>query len=218
MPLPKLHYAPQSPADRHRRRLYRLIVILCSLSIVSVAYLWCPVMWSRVQLIYWQHRCLVNEFPPGQPIFDQAANRSNIPVAWSNFYALLSPPGFRSAGTLFLHKRTTADGKSWLIALDLVHPPGMKGFAVVSRTIACGDLFNEPREKLSSQCGEIGANGSLVVRTATVDPDDPSRLDVQCIDNGTPLTIAGHVESQGNGVQFQLNVGTSFAQWSVNSP
>jgi hypothetical protein len=75
-----------------------------------------------------------------------------VPMQWQKFYAILSPPGFWSTGTLFLHIRTSPSGHARLVAIDLsgsvLHSGGKDYPSCSLHLISPGSLLNPPTEVL----------------------------------------------------------------------
>jgi len=174
MPDTLLDYAP--PPPMHRRRRFRHICLFTIFTaFIASAWWWAPPAWRRIELLYWQHKCMVYQPPPDQIVADPATGTKIIPAEWSNFYSLLSPPGFRSDGTVFLHQLKTPDGKLRLVAVDSEH--SASGDAIGARVIIPGTILRSPEETSPFVYGQIFFLGETARITAgKVDPQDPSHF------------------------------------------
>jgi hypothetical protein len=112
-----LEYAPRPSA--HQRVFGRLTLITVLSALVVLAWWWAPSVWPRLELVYWQYRCMAYAAPPNQVIFDSQVPCDVVPKEWSEFYRILSPPGFKSNGTVFLHGLNRPDGVRRLVAVDV---------------------------------------------------------------------------------------------------
>lgn len=197
-----LNYAPPPPV--HQRRVFRrMTLVVCLFAFVASGWWWAPPAWRRIQLLNWQHRCMQFSSDPSQKAFDLATNTNAVPVQWTTFYSMYSPPGFRSFGTLFLGEMKNPDGHPRLVALDLTDPwsaqhEGPTASAapeVQFREFIPGDLFNSPHELMPEhgrEClfGLPGGEGNLnTVMKARRDPNDPTHLQFNYIIGGLKYSI-----------------------------
>src|SRR5688572_9455086 len=124
---PPIPYAPPAPSLRQRIRRVAPAILLIAAAVS--AYWWAPPLWFRGQVLYWQQRCTNHQAPPGTVIAEQTTifipptsspsealvsfvpPPAKVPRAWERFYGLLSPPGFTSKGTVFLHERRRPNGE-----------------------------------------------------------------------------------------------------------
>ncbi len=151
---PELHYAPPPPLRRHRH-LARWLIALTLLIALLLSSRWGPLLWRRTQALYWQRQCMTYNISPSQPVLQAIANQSPqssvVAAPWRRLYALLSPPGLRSEGTVFLHERTSPGGHHRLVAVDLhrmtpiAAQPAMLGYS--TKVFAVGALLSEPVEQ-----------------------------------------------------------------------
>ncbi len=177
-----LNYAPPPPL--HQRRAFgRWLLITFLLGIGAICVWWGPAIWTRLQLLYWQHRCMVYLPPNGQIAMaadSKGVISQSIPAEWTRFYSLLSPPGFSSDGTVFLHELKKHDGQRRLVVVDVVildrKTDGVLPFA---RVIIPGDLTTLPKEKpLSGATDRLTLVGPkrLTIYAGSIDPGDSSRF------------------------------------------
>jgi hypothetical protein len=107
------------------------MVLAGAMGLASLIYFQGGPWMLRGQLLYWQYRCMNYSAPADQVVYDSGSMTDspmigNIPPnekfeiahPWDRFYSLLSPPGFKSKGTLFLHERSSPDGTRYLVAVD----------------------------------------------------------------------------------------------------
>src|SRR5207302_434407 len=92
---------------------------LAVVAIISLRLL--PVAAHRARLMYWQNRCLTYSPPSGVWV---TPKQKHVVRDWTAFYALLSPPGLKSDGTIFLHERRTPSGKRRLVSADVIYGTG----------------------------------------------------------------------------------------------
>ena len=116
---PSLNYAPPPPMYQRKgfRNFIAMVLMLC---IGASSYWWAPIAVKHVELLYWEHRCLTYTPAAGQIIFDKDSHTGQIPAAWTTFYSILSPPGGRSDGTIFLHEMRKQNGERRLVAVDVL--------------------------------------------------------------------------------------------------
>lgn len=180
-PPPQLHYAPAPPRYAHLRR--RLLYLTTAAVLIASSYFWFPVLKLRAQLLYWQHRCMTYTATPGAVVYDDLREAQSpvpqpvsgvVPQPWARFYALHSPPGFRSKATLFLHRRVRPDGTERLVAVDLfLVPSSPQSIAAAAvRVFEPGSLARLPRASSANFSLISGAHTvtSDVLYTPTVQP------------------------------------------------
>jgi hypothetical protein len=191
-----VEYAPPvSPVRRVARRW--TLPILLALTAAS-AYWWAPPLAYRLRLAYWQDKCARHTYPPGHVVFEGDPGRARsliaggshstggtnaaayyVPPEWERFYALLSPPGFRSQGTAFLHALRTPSGGERLVAIDiqLVNGTDLKWRG---RVFERGSVSRLPRELPTSSGGGIVWRDAPPSRervlAGILDPADPSHF------------------------------------------
>ena len=190
-PARPLAYAPRPPV--HRRRAFgRWLAVGFVLFVVATGSTWLPPVWRRGRLLLLQHRCMAYAAPAGQVVADLRSSPPTgvVPPDWAAFYALLSPPGFRSDGTVFLHERRTPDGRSRLVAVDVVDMPG-DATRACCRVIAGGTLARPPRPTLDWTTEEAWTTDDLQFRAGVADPADPTHFTFNVIDAGHPVTYDG---------------------------
>lgn len=208
-PTPAIEYA--SPLPRHRRWVRRgLLPLLAGAALVS-AYWWGPPVWYRLQLAYAERQCTGHLAPPETIVYTEhpddvkrlvaspagykpgpAGDGSvyRVPPAWSKFYGLLSPPGFQSRGTVFLHERRTPSGRRLLVAVDYLGDQlydwgsfwmDVSEFQV--RAFEPGGPFSLPVEVQSDQVPRRlytsdGRPGTLRLHAGQPDPNDPTHFTI----------------------------------------
>jgi hypothetical protein len=194
-----LHYAPPPPL--RRRRVFRRVALLLALLIaVGAGIRWFPLLREHVLLQILQRRCMNYQPAPGQVVFDKGAATAallkdpkytalrwsepaaySVPKDWSDFYALLSPPGLKSWGTVFLGTMRTPQGETRLVAVDMtvdntLATGSMDAFLLTARVIEPGWPLRRPRLITSTSWRFILPTSHYPVTPAVVDPADPSHL------------------------------------------
>jgi hypothetical protein len=185
-----LGYARPSPI--YRRRAFNLCLVIAGVVAGVLMGMWRgPLLWHRIELLYWQHRCMVaNPADGGTVATDFGGTVSSYAgdAAFHRFYGLLSPPGDRGTPIVFVHEVRTPDGRSRLVAvqastLDLgmnVGEESSKSLTVCfqSRVFSPGGLGHRPTEVLTRSPGS--AMAELVrptrVNAGRVDPSDASHF------------------------------------------
>jgi hypothetical protein len=198
---PPLNYAPPPPL--HQRRLFwRTILILTLIAFICSSWWWAPPIWLRVQLVYWQHQCLMYAPPANQVVFATSVDKitkSVVPTEWSKFYTLLSPPGFRSDGTILLHDMTKRNGEHRLVAIDTFFNGDFIGAyeAGYCRVFIPGSLFRLPHEQSHQEMGRrmmYYYSQSPRIYPAIVDPTDSNHFTLGVDTNDQRLIFDGWLE------------------------
>ncbi len=190
-----LHYAPRP--SWNRRYLGRIAVLLAILSVLALSPRWGPRLWRRVQVLYWQQKCLSYQPPRGQIIFranNDHVSGSVIALPWLALYSRLSPPGFISQGTAFLHERVSPGGNRRLVAVDvyLFATNLASSTEFNARVLSLGGLKTEPNELGSSFQNELGIGGEPIeVCAGVADPLDQSHFTFQVKTGGGRLVVHG---------------------------
>jgi hypothetical protein len=202
---PPVEYAPGEPPAR--RRLRRLVLPAILLTLVVSAIWWAPLLWFRTQVWYWQRRCATYEASPDvvvsgkAPAADGGAASSTtavVPTEWTRFYNLVSPPGFISNGTAFLHERRRPDGDAVIVAVDVVRgvaPPTLE-FRV--RVFKPGDFIRSPLQVQDDvKYISVPPPSEYRVYAGAPDPADPSHFDFRYDFAGHTSRIDGWVRDDG---------------------
>lgn len=177
----ELHYAPKPPLLR-RTRVRAAITSAVVVAIASAALTWGKPAWQKVQMVYWQGQCMRHLAPP-----DRVVARSDIPAyvpqQWARFYQLLTSNGFQSAGTIFLHERTSPGGNRRLVVIDATAPNLCTGGArgIVRRVVVPASFLSKPREIIDLVALNDGPcfPWNTTFYAAQPDPDDPSHLVIE---------------------------------------
>lgn len=179
-----IEYAP--PLKPLRRRLRRAAGPLLLLAMVLSAPWWGKALWLRAQLIYWQNRCMTYTAPPETITtriswFDEVPSlrpiESAIPHAWARFYQLVSPPGFQSGGTLFLHEMRRPSGTRLLVAVDYTTPNNFQWGYFHIRAFEPGQGWKLPRQVEDIQWRvplQLGRGAAF--HAGQIDPGDPTHF------------------------------------------
>lgn len=158
--LPRLQYAAAPPW--HRRHVWsRALFAVGFVCIAISAARWLPALLGQAALVYWQNRCAQYSASPEKVVFSEVNSSTSargidpapvaageVPRAWNEFYARLSPPGLRSAGTAFLHTLRNGSGER-LVAVDVIHSSSATSGerdVLLPRVIATGSWLRPPRE------------------------------------------------------------------------
>jgi hypothetical protein len=204
-----IDYGPAAPVVG-RRRLRRWAVLGATLLVAAAAPLWWPPAWRQAQLLHWQRQCARYSAPAGQVAYSEdpakVARLGNapdyiqpvrdsvgtVPEAWSRFYSIVSPPGLRSLGTVFLHRRQSPNGTERLIALDVVStdikvgagPYGRGSFTwphIHARSFRMAGPLGDPVEK---RCWPSARSAiefpftDVTLYAGQPDPGDPSHFTI----------------------------------------
>lgn len=131
--IPGLDY---EPAPSRRRLIARRATLLGALLIcLAAGYWYVPEIRRRIELAYWQRRCLaymaaadqialqtpMDRLSPGAPSYNgmkTPPTKGVVPPEWAALSRLIVPPGFVSEGTLFLHERISPGGNRRLVIID----------------------------------------------------------------------------------------------------
>jgi len=181
--IPKLNYAPRPPM--YRRRVFRwwfYVVVL--FGVAASGWWWVPPARRRVELLYWQHRCLVYTPPTDQVIYDLRISSGVIPEEWTKFYTLFSPPGFWSDGTIFMHEMKKPNGQSRLVVLDLFFFKTDARLVpeIRARVLKPGNAFRPPVQanRYDPDCDlESDYIGPSKIFAGILDPADASHLTIR---------------------------------------
>jgi hypothetical protein len=179
-----------------RRKFVRRVVLLVLVAVVVAAGVWWfPVVRERAVLYLLQRRCLNHAPPADEVVYAAGAERASslmsdgryhhfagppqaaflVPKEWSDFYTALSPPGFKSHGTLFLGRMKTPEGETRLVAIDLVIDSSSE-ILLTSRVILPGTLHKRP-VLLSASIYRFPADlPGAAVTPGRTDPADPSHV------------------------------------------
>jgi hypothetical protein len=80
---------------------------------------------------------------------DVWVDTARVPECWTNFFATVSPYGFRSNGTALLHMRRSPAGHERLVAIDVVTSEQhamTRGFYFRARVFDCSRLLRGPHQ------------------------------------------------------------------------
>jgi hypothetical protein len=161
------------------------LLVALALSIV----LWGQPLWGKVQLLYWQARCMKYRMPEGT-----IASSSNRPTAvaaeWTNFYRHAGGSAVPSEGTVFLHERTSANGKRRLVAINVYDFGCFGQRGMVTRVFVPASLFARGREVASSAGGRL-VDFDDVLYSGTPDPYDASHFVINYVAGEKTRVIDG---------------------------
>jgi hypothetical protein len=151
---------------------------------------WASPIWRRARILYWQRQCLNYELARGTVVYQTNSTntqvvRSVVAQPWRSLYFLLSPPGFRSYGTAFLHERISPSGHHRLIAIDINFPGGSQppppDLDYTAREFSPGSFLHDPCELPSGPflyCN-LPTNQPVQFFAGVADPIDPSHFTLE---------------------------------------
>jgi hypothetical protein len=180
-----LQYAPK-PALLQRTRVRGCIAIALVAAATSAAALWGKPTWNKLQLLYWQARCMAYTAPADRVVFSTSGSKQ-VPEEWSQFYRALTSQAFRSAGTLFLHERRSPARHRRLVVVDVSEPNLCTGACqMIARVFVPASAFSKPREVIDivSRNDAPFIPPNAVFYAAQIDPDDGSHFIIK-------YTVAG---------------------------
>jgi hypothetical protein len=162
-----------------------IVAVLLGIILMKIG----PVGWRRVQLAYWQNRCMSYSAPADEVVLTigKPSATPAVPKEWTNLYAMLSPPGMRSGGTLFLHERTSPSGNRRLVAVDAVDAMGVAPMdpstthVIISapRVVRPGSLLRDPIESVALRINATLVRPADAVHAGQPDPNDPSHFTIR---------------------------------------
>lgn len=165
--------APGRSARRLRRRSVAAGGTLIGL---GCAIWWGPATWRSTRLQYDWVRCENYTPRSGSVVYDRRPGTGIVPDAWSQFYALFSPPGLKSDGTVFLHRLIDPAGNWLLVAID-IDAQSMTTATVRARVFVPGRWVAPPREVSNDATRyTFSIPADARVLAGQVDPADPSRF------------------------------------------
>jgi hypothetical protein len=116
----------------------------------------------------------------------------SVPQEWAKFYAMLSPPGMFSSGTVFLHERTSPSGNRRLVAVDAsLSMHSTPAILLVPRVIRPGSLLAEPAESIHTSAGYISAPPADAVHAGQLDSADASHFTIRVVSNSREQILDG---------------------------
>jgi hypothetical protein len=152
----KLDYGRSAPILRRQSTL-KLATLFSGLVTLVVVIMWLPASIRYVQREYWGHQCL-NYIPNDGEVCHEShltseeelwVDQARVPDCWTKFYSSVSPYGFRSNGTVFLHERRSRSGHERLVAIDVVvsDPHAMsRGFYFRAKIFDCSSITQGARQ------------------------------------------------------------------------
>lgn len=182
------------------------------LALIAAALFRGRLVLRRVELVYWQRRCMMHVAMPLQPALDarpvapgapttkpdeysgtigRASIVYRVPHEWEELSGLLTAGVSASAaskGTVFLGRRKSPAGHERLVAVDLYKSNVCVG--VNPRVIRLGSLLTEPVEISPGRSGPllVSVIPGRVLSAGQADPTDESRF-VFTNDNNNVHTI-----------------------------
>jgi hypothetical protein len=165
----------------HRRRTVSRVLIAGAMALALGAFArQIPWLWRHAQLLYWQRQCVRYTFSPQQLILTIPVSTTPAVIAppWQALYTLMSHPGMRSDGTVFLHELVSPAGHRRLVAVGMNLAWNHHFFSCGTRVIALGNLSSDPKEIIAGAAVEEFANIPRPIRVfgGVADPSDPSHF------------------------------------------
>ena len=134
------------PRRYHRRKRRFFILLLLCIVTVAAGKHFAPVVWRRVRIAYWRRECAVYCPPPGRVVYEDGMKKPSVTWedgtvvggpspnvstdnpephttmvhCWEAFDALRNGGLNSRSNVLFLHRRTDAKGRQWIVAIFLV--------------------------------------------------------------------------------------------------
>lgn len=168
----KLEYAKKR-SWHHRLPVRALTALSLGISIALGAAAWGRPTWNKLQLMYWQSRCMRYSAPADQ--VNVSARITHLPHAWQRFFELFSPPGLTSYSTAFLHERISRSGNRRLIAVDLFTNHCTGSWDVIPRIVIPGGMLSRPTE-IISKSGALAMGGFTKLYAGQCDPEDSAHF------------------------------------------
>lgn len=198
-----LQYSPRPTGPRHKSHIQRLA--WGGVFLIAVAlYFRGPDIWRQAQLVYYQQLCLSQTLPAGRIVYEErpadarqlvnqlqyrsspAGGAYYFDPDWARFNALLAPPGVAPNATLFLHRLRTPDGRSRLVAVELltVRSIGTARALDFSVHVIEPGYLSSPKD-LSAGAGLVlgqvivSSQSTLRLFAGRNDPDNPSHFVIE---------------------------------------
>jgi hypothetical protein len=190
-----LQYAPR-PSLRRPKIVRRAVLLVVFAGVVAAGVWWLPRVRDRALLYALQRQCMNHSPPADEVVYAQGVERAAalmsdaryrhfagppqaaffVPNYWSDFYAALSRPGFKSHGTVFLGEIQTPSGERRLVGVDLVIDSSTE-VLLTARVVEPGSLLKPPR-LLTTGIYRFPSAALLErpVKPAHVNPQDPTHV------------------------------------------
>lgn len=167
----KIDYAVPPPWHRRLVAQRTLIAIAILLAAVLCWRAW-PIVSRQIAVVRLQSACM--DYVP-----TAGAVAHFVPKPWDDLYAIISPPGLQSSGTVFLHSRSTPDGEECLVAIDSTWIPSSATPTIYfsARVFEPGSLFRMPIEIQATGDGcKMAMPRGAEVLAGQIDPKDESHF------------------------------------------
>ena len=197
---PQLGYASALPWHRRRRTKWMSVGIVALLVLGSSVF-WGPWIVHRGERWYWINQCKNFRRPPGTIVYDSVhpvaqrpryrtlpAASMPVPLCLSRLMALLSPPGLRSDGTIFLHLLHCPAGDR-LVSLDLFRDAN-GALCAQPRVIRPNNGYDAV-EIDGGQATTLLLSSDAIVYSAQTDSDDASHFSFQVIQDRHRMIFDG---------------------------
>jgi hypothetical protein len=192
----RLEYAPRPPM--YRRKRFRRVVIVSSVLFAVASYFWGPGVWHRVQIMYWQNRCLNYTARPNHVVLEMTGDghEQSDPEdsPWTHYAQLTNGPKESPA---FLHEMHRPDGAARLVVVGAFHG-GLFGDDLAFHA---GILSHASFARPMAWCGE-GESSLLAtgfrpfkVFAGQLDPANPSHLTIDYELDGRRFIMDGWLDN-----------------------
>ena len=196
---PQLDYAP--PLPWRRRPIARWLIIAGAvLVLLPLGFRTGRAAYERMRINALVRTCLAHT--PATVVFtENDPNAAQVPAAWTQL-AQRFGESLVSRGTLFLHERTTPDGRQVLVGVDLAEirrgQPLVASFVV--RVIEPAATLKIPRAITFDVLPEILDEHDGIVRMmgGQIDPQDPTHFTIRYTVSDRPGIIDGWVLRDGS--------------------
>jgi hypothetical protein len=174
-----------------------------AIALLTLFVLWrvTPLAWRNLRVLPLQRACMTYTADPAQPVATYPGGGSAPLANWEAFYALASGDNLQSAGTVFLHERTSEDGQRRLVAVDLLSytmAASAEQYATLyPRVVIPGSAFVLPRPVVRSipqeglQLGKMRPLNPTSIFPGEADPADASHFTIRLVHGETTTIVDG---------------------------
>ncbi|HTW94391.1 MAG TPA: hypothetical protein VMD30_06350 [Tepidisphaeraceae bacterium] len=217
---------PYGRADRPRRR-HKAFRIIAIIAIVIFLFNEVPPFVDRLQLLYWQHECMVFTAPPNvvvwqsnnpllpkpamppgyvDPLYLGGNNVARMPRCMVKFLEAtqsLRPPFsvILPAGAIFIHERKSRSGLRRLVMVEVLEQGGWT-FAVNYQAVSPGTLSTDPvywPDTSKPVPPVTSAPPPCIFFAGQIDPNDSSHFTIGYEwDDGVRRVMDGYLGDDGN--------------------
>lgn len=218
-----LEYAP---ARGRRRRFLRWVMrAILAMAVMLSAWLWGPLAWRQIEMLYWQRMCRTIELPDDTLAFDSAQAAIRLPVQryWAQYVRATAEVGPALSGLplhgslVFVGELKTPSGEPRIVAIALTSQRNWwlngyldPGINYQHWVLTPGTLIRPPQSidqaiKTLSPADALPPVGSTRFFFGQRDSSDPSRFTLRYEVDGTRYTIDASLDDQGQLTLKQRN-------------